>query len=98
MDLAGNSAALQVEYVISVTSGSLCALVERFVSKPGVAGSLCGKLQNSAASMARGNDTAGDNQFDAFQHEVLAQSGKSMRAAHAAVLVSLADGLRSDAE
>jgi hypothetical protein len=95
-DLAGNVTDTSAEFTVSVTSDSLCNLVERFVLKAGIAGSLCTKLDNAAASVARGNAKSANGLLDAFQHEVSAQSGKAITYAHAAVLIPLADGLRME--
>ena len=62
-----------------MTQGSLCSLVERFVSNAGVANSLCVKLSH------------GD--YDPFRSELSAQSGKKISADNAALLLSLVNAL-----
>ena len=94
IDLAGNVTEVSAEFSVSVTSDSLCHLVQRFTAKAQIAQSLCTKLSAAEASSARGNRNATDGQLDAFQHEVQAQSGKAISLANAAVLMPLADGLR----
>jgi hypothetical protein len=79
VDRAGNSASASGSFTMRATSGSVCALVERWTSKQGVANSLCVKL------------THGD--VGAFRNEVSAQSGKAIDADKAAILTKLADAL-----
>ncbi len=78
-DNAGNSASASATFTVSVTSGSLCALVQRWVSQRGVANSMCQQLRNGA--------------YGAFRNHVSAQSGKFVSAAHAAVLIALSNEL-----
>lgn len=92
-DRAGNVGAASAQFTIAVTHPSLCALVERFVSKQGVAHSLCVKLENADAASKRGQDNAARNLIDAFINEVLAQRGKSMTEKNADVLIKLARAL-----
>jgi predicted extracellular nuclease len=60
---------------VTVTAVSLCTLTERYVTKEGVAHSLCVKLEHGS--------------WRAYANEVDAQSGKSMTAEQAAVLKQL---------
>ena len=78
-DNAGNVGAGSFTYTITVTSGSLCNLTKQFVDKPGVAHSLCVKLENGA--------------INAYLNELRAQTGKSITAANAAILKALAEAL-----
>ncbi|HVX40189.1 MAG TPA: PKD domain-containing protein [Gemmatimonadaceae bacterium] len=78
-DVAGNGASATASFTVSVTQGSLCALVDRFVSNAGVANSMCVKLQHGS--------------WGAFQNELSAQSGKKITTANAALLSRLADAL-----
>jgi hypothetical protein len=75
-DKAGNPGGASTQFTVSVTSGSLCALVQRWVGQPGVANSMCQELKNGA--------------YGAFINHVQAQSGKFVSAAHAAILIELA--------
>jgi|GEM_PF-4157847 len=95
-DLAGNFVEVSGEFSVSVTSDSVCHLVERFALKSNIVNSLCVKLRNAHDSTSRGNTKAANGQLDAFQNEVSAQSGKAVGFAHAAVLMQLADELRPD--
>lgn len=80
VDFAGNvSQQATASIKVSVTSGSLCALVQRWVANQGVANSLCVKLD-------KGN-------YAPFQNEVQAQSGKWLSADHAATLLRLVSSL-----
>lgn len=80
MDLAGNSFALSTSFTVSVDSGSLCALVRRWVTNKGVANSMCQQLANGA--------------YRAFVNHVKSQSGKKFLAADkAAILIDLAGRL-----
>ncbi|MDE3127867.1 MAG: hypothetical protein KGL38_07670, partial [Gemmatimonadota bacterium] len=74
-DNAGNNATGSTSFTVSVTSGSLCNLVNRWVSQHGVANSMCQQLANGA--------------YGAFVNHVGAQSGKTVSADHAALLVTL---------
>ncbi len=78
-DNAGNQSSASTSYSVTVTSESLCALVQRWVNKAGVAHSMCQQLKNGA--------------YGAFINHVRAQSGKSVLAAHAAILIDLAGRL-----
>lgn len=78
-DNAGNTSSASTSYTVVVTSGSICALVRRWVNRAGVANSMCQQLENGA--------------YGAFINHVQAQSGKSVSAAHAAILIDLAGRL-----
>lgn len=75
---------------VPVTFAGLCDLTKQFVSKPGVAHSLCVKLDAAQDATVRGNARAEAGALGAFIHEVSAQSGKSIMPADAALLISLA--------
>ncbi|MBW7935215.1 MAG: hypothetical protein H3C62_16730, partial [Gemmatimonadaceae bacterium] len=79
-DKAGNTNAASTSFTVSVTSGSLCSLVQRWVSNAGVANSLCVKLRQES--------------WGAFRNEVSAQGGKKfLSASNAAILLRLVDEL-----
>lgn len=75
-DNAGNQHSASTSFTVTVNSGNICELVKRWVDKPGVANSMCQQLKNKA--------------YGAFINHVGAQSGKSVTAARAAILISLA--------
>jgi hypothetical protein len=83
-----------VSLLAQATFTSVCSLVEQYSTKPGVAQSLCVKLDAAAAADARGSTKAADNILSAFEHEVSAQSGKAFTAAQAATLIALAEQLK----
>jgi hypothetical protein len=93
IDKAGNVGSGSGSYTVKATANGVCTLVQAWVSKSGVANSLCVKLQAAAASRARGDNNAADNQLAAFRNDLEAQSGKSITAAHAATLASLSHAL-----
>jgi len=79
-DNAGNTNAASTQFTVQVASGSVCALVQRWVSSAGVANSMCVKLRQGS--------------YGAFRNEVSAQSGKKfLSAAHAAILIALSQHL-----
>ncbi|MDQ3178079.1 MAG: ExeM/NucH family extracellular endonuclease, partial [Actinomycetota bacterium] len=86
----GGETEYRATVTVSVTFASLCALVQQYVDKEGVAKALCSKL-DAAARKADRKDQEAD--LHAFVNQVEAQSGKSMTAAEAATLIRLAAGL-----
>ena len=89
-DYAGNVGEGSTTFTVVVSESSLCTLVRRFVSKDGVATSLCVKLDSAAAARERGNLTVERNILNAFANEVSAQRGKAIAAENANVLMELA--------
>ncbi len=75
---------------LRTTAATLCAFTRTVVTKADLAGSLCTKLDASAAAGARGNAKAHDNQIQAYINEVNAQRGKAISNADANTLVALA--------
>lgn len=92
-DRAGNQATAMAAFEVRVTYGSLCALTQRFVTKTGVASSLCSKLRAAEAASLRGSTNALAGLMHAYSREVDAQTGKSISAANAAILLRLAAAL-----
>jgi hypothetical protein len=92
-DNAGNGNSASASFTVSVTTGSLCNLTQRFVSSAGIANSMCVKLNAAGAAIARGNMQAKAGPLGAYVKEVQAQTGKSVSAANAAILISLANQL-----
>ena len=89
-DNAGNAGEGSTTFTVVVNESGLCTLARRFVSKDGVARSLCAKLDSAAAARERGSLTAERNILDAFANEVSAQRGKSIINDDANVLMGLA--------
>src|SRR5207302_3070016 len=92
-DAVGNTATATQTITLSASTASVCALVRAAVSDAGIAKSLCAKLDAAAASRARGNMAAHDNQLDAFANEVNAQRTKAISDASATTLIRLAGTL-----
>ena len=91
VDGSTNTTTATQTVTVGHTETSLCALVRTLVTKDGIANSLCAKLSAAAASLARGNQTAHENQLEAFRHEVEAQRGKAISESNADILIALAD-------
>ncbi len=92
-DNAGNQGSGSTTFTVKVDASSLCALVTQWAKNAGIANSLCVKLNAAAAAAARGQAKTKQNNIDAFDHEVSAQSGKGFTAAHASLLVQFAAAL-----
>lgn len=92
-DRAGNEDTGTVTFRVIVTYRSLCELTKRFVTKAGVAHSLCVKLDQAERAETRGNAAAKSGALGAYLSEVQAQAGKAISADKAAVLERLALGL-----
>lgn len=78
-DVAGNMTTASSSFEVRATIQSVCALVQRWVVKVGVAQSLCAKL--------------GQAPRQAFVNEINAQTGKAVANDKAAILIRLAGGL-----
>jgi hypothetical protein len=92
-DNAGNTGSGSAFFTVTVDATSLCALVQEFSTRSGIANSLCVKLQAAAAAAARGQSKTSANDRGAFDNEVRAQWGKALTADQAALLVELAAAL-----
>jgi alpha-tubulin suppressor-like RCC1 family protein len=92
-DLAGNHGGGSTSFTVQVTFASLSHLVNQFVTDPSVAGGLTDKLGAASAASQRGNVKTANNQLSAFITQVAAQSGRSLTAAQAALLIQLAQAL-----
>ncbi|HKI92628.1 MAG TPA: hypothetical protein VJ986_10035 [Gaiellaceae bacterium] len=78
-DNAGNIGSSSTSFAVVVTADGLCNLGDAWTSKPGVASSLCVKIEHGS--------------LGAFRNEVAAQSGKAISTAHADELTLLAKSL-----
>jgi hypothetical protein len=92
-DKAGNVGQASTSFTVQVTHDSLCSLVNRFVTDPSVAASLCEQLSAAQAAQARGNLGAKANIMAAFISLVQAQTGKSITLQNAATLTQLAQAI-----
>jgi hypothetical protein len=68
--------------------------VNLWETKPGVAANMVAALQAAQAAFASGNAKMGDNQLQSFINQVQAQTGKSLTAAQAALLIQYATSLK----
>jgi predicted extracellular nuclease len=75
------------------TFAGLCRATERAVSDPDVAASLCDKLRAAEAAEARGNEGAKAGALRAYVRQVRSQSGKTISAEDAELLIELAGTL-----
>jgi hypothetical protein len=71
------------------TFTSLCTLVHSYATDPSVANGLCSKLADAAAASGKKRS----NTLDAFRNQVRAQTGKSITADRAAILLQLVSEL-----
>ncbi len=88
-DKDGGTTEYRGSVAVTVTFASLCALTQTLVTKEGIAGALCAKLDSAADSAADGNAKAAENQLKAYRNQLDAQSGKSISPADAALLKTL---------
>jgi predicted extracellular nuclease len=72
---------------------ALCAFTRQLVTSPGIARSLCAKLDAAAAADARGDANARAGQIQAYINEVNAQRGKAIANVNADTLITIASGL-----
>ncbi len=89
-DAAGNSGSGSVTFRVEVSFASLCSVTQLFSDKPGVAMSLCAKLDAAAAAA---NPMARAGLLGAYRNEVQAQTGKALTAAEATTLITFANAL-----
>lgn len=89
-DNAGNSNSASTTFEVQVTPTSLCTLTLSFTSSVTIGNSLCAKLSEYDASIARGNLASAAEQRAAYINEVEAQSGKTFTADEADTLIALA--------
>jgi hypothetical protein len=75
---------------VRVTFDGLCALTQSYSSKPGVANSLCVKLQAAQRAEARGDLNAKRGELSAYVNEVKAQSGKAFAPDAVQILIAAA--------
>jgi len=91
-DNAGNQGSGSTTFTVGGYD-SLISLVNQFETKPGVAANMVATLQGAQTAAAGGNAKSADNQLNSFINQVMAQSGKSLTAAQAALLIQLATAL-----
>jgi hypothetical protein len=92
-DVAGNTTTAATEFTISVRADGLCTLARRYVTRGGIANSMCQQLQAYQRAQSRGDWNAAAGSLAAFVNHVEAQSGKARSASDAAPLIRLAAAL-----
>ncbi|CAG7651892.1 OmpL47-type beta-barrel domain-containing protein [Paenibacillus allorhizosphaerae] len=93
VDLAGNVGQGQVTIRIEADYESLGGLTEKLVTERGIANSLQVKLRAAQMSREKENKQAAIHQLQAYTHGVEAQTGKSISAADAKLLIACAKEL-----
>ncbi|HEY6961674.1 MAG TPA: hypothetical protein VI408_07280, partial [Gaiellaceae bacterium] len=88
-DAAGNVGTGTAVFTVRPSTHGVSSLVTAWVTKDGIVKSLTAHLDAAAASRARGQDGAADNELAAFRNELAAQGDKALTADHAATLAAL---------
>ncbi|HET8602476.1 MAG TPA: hypothetical protein VFM09_00965 [Marmoricola sp.] len=78
------------ELVVPATSSQLCSMVKADVTRAGVGKALCAKLSAAQRAADRGQTRTSTNILRAFEHQVAAQTGKSLTTDQADLLSLLA--------
>jgi hypothetical protein len=76
-----------------VSFPGLCQLTEIYETNPGIAHSLCAKLNAAEEAEERGNGHAESGELNAYGNEVEAQVDKTLTQHQASVLMTLAKTL-----
>jgi len=93
-DNAGNQGGNSTSFTVVQNSFStLIALVNQYETKRDVAANMVSTLLAAQSASLSGNFKNMDNQLASFINQVKAQSGKSLTAAQAATLITLAQAL-----
>jgi hypothetical protein len=92
-DKAGNVGQGSTSFIVEVTYGSLCALVQQLVPHDGIVTSLCAKLRAAESAAGRGQQETKANILQAFVQEVQAQNGQHISADAAPILIQMARAL-----
>jgi hypothetical protein len=92
-DNAGNVSSRSVSFTIVVTAGSIQSDVPQFVTSGAItnanwANSLEAKLSDASAARARGDCSGAASIYQAFIHELQAQSGKKVSAGAATIMIA----------
>ena len=93
VDVVGNEGTGSTTFTVVVSSATLCNVTRQFVTKAGVAHSLCVKLDAARSRAARGDTSGAGVDLTNYRNEVKAQAGKALTAEQAATLDALAAGL-----
>ncbi|HJP87312.1 MAG TPA: hypothetical protein VJ852_15070 [Gemmatimonadaceae bacterium] len=92
-DNAGNSASASTTFTVSVTFASLTNLTRRFVTKSGVADYLARDLAIAQDARASGRTKQADAALEDYRNTLKAQTGKSITADRALILIGLSRAL-----
>lgn len=93
-DKAGNTANTEIQFTVTVDFDGLGGLTEDFVTKEGMAASLVKKLQSAKESAAKGNHQALNHQLNAYENQLIAQSGKAISEENTNLLINLLKQLK----
>lgn len=94
-DKAGNSTVGSTQFTVAGTYDGLIALVNLFETKSSVAATMVSTLRGAQAAANSGNAGSANKQLSAFVNQVQAQSGKSLTAEQASILIRLATALKT---
>jgi len=94
IDKAGNVSSKPVTFLISPDTSGISKLVEKMCTNSGVAGSLRQQLASIQEALAKGNSNALAGKVKAFVNHVQAQTGKSISAENARLLIDLVQKVR----
>ena len=92
-DNAGNSASASTTFTVSVTFASLTNLTRRFVTSSGVADDLARDLSDAQKARAAGKTKQADAALQDYRDTLKAQTGKSVTAERAAILIGLSQAV-----
>jgi probable HAF family extracellular repeat protein len=92
-DNAGNTATASTTFTVSVTFASLTNLTRRFVTNKGVADDLAGDLAQAQQARENGKTKQADAKLKDYRATLQAQTGKSITAERAAVLIGLSQSV-----
>jgi hypothetical protein len=98
-DNVGNASSLSVTFTIIVTAASIIADVNELQASGAITmntNPLLAKLNNALADITGGNCNAAENVYGAFINQVMAQTGKGITAAAAAILIADAQYLEAN--
>ena len=96
-DNAGNPGSATTTFtIVAPPAEQLCMAVRQFVSKEGVANSLCKKIEQAQKHAAKNAEKGkAKDELRSFVNEVQAQTGKSISPANAAILLAMAAALEA---
>ena len=92
-DNAGNTASASTTFTVSVTFASLTNLTRRFVTNKGVADDLASDLAEAQQARANGKTKQADAKLKDYRATLQAQTGKSITAERAAILIGLSQAV-----